>query len=115
MYPDKFCKLVCETAMKEKLKVDMQTNTLGRMAHDWAKQTEGRTAESCDGPSVAAPLAVRSLVESDIQRRDELYGRFEFYDDITLKPLNHKLAVQARKLDIEFFSKMKVYDRVLRS
>ena len=83
----------------------MQTKTLGRLAHDWAKQTEGRTAESSDGPSVATPLAVRSLVDSEIQHRGELYGGFEFYDDITPKPLNHKLAVQARKLEMEFFQK----------
>ncbi len=35
-------------------------------------------------------------------------------DDTTGKPLEHSLAVQARKLEIEFFREMRVYEKAPR-
>ena len=44
----------------------------------------------------------------------DLYESFDFVDDITGKPLDHKLAADARKLEIDFFRKMGVYEKVPR-
>ena len=46
--------------------------------------------------------------------QEELYESFDFVDDITGKPLDHKLAAEARKLEIDFFRNMKVYEKVPR-
>ena len=35
-------------------------------------------------------------------RFDELYAGRDFYDDINGMPLNHEMAIQARKNNIEF-------------
>ena len=43
---------------------------------------------------------------------EDLYEEFDFIDDVTGKPLNHRLAAEARKLEIEFFKNMKVYEKV---
>ena len=45
-------------------------------------------------------------------RFDELYAGRDFYDDINDMPLNHELATQARKNEIEFFKNRKVYTKV---
>ena len=46
---------------------------------------------------------------------DELYSGKGFFDDVTWKELNYKMAVEARKLEMAFFRKMKVYTKVPRS
>ena len=45
---------------------------------------------------------------------DELYEGKEFIDDISGMPLNKQMAIQARKVEMEFFKKMKVYTKVKR-
>ena len=44
-----------------------------------------------------------------------MYEGMDFWDDVNdWKPLNWELAVQARKLEMEFFKKMGVYKKVPR-
>ena len=44
-----------------------------------------------------------------------IYENYDFVDDITMKPLDKARAIEARRLEIEFFRKMKVYEKVPRS
>ena len=37
--PDKFCRVVCDIAMKGKLMIDTQDNALSRLAKTWVKQS----------------------------------------------------------------------------
>ena len=39
----------------------------------------------------------------------------EFYDDVHGKPFNKDMAIRARKLEMDFFKRMKVYTKVDRS
>ena len=45
----------------------------------------------------------------------ELYDGKDFFDDVTGKSLNHDMAVEARRLEMQFFRRMKVYSKVPRS
>ena len=47
--------------------------------------------------------------------KDDLYREYDFVEDTSGRVLDHKLAVEARKLEMEFFRKMKVYDEVPRA
>ena len=38
-----------------------------------------------------------------------------FIDDVSGRVLDHELAVKARKLEMDFFQKMRVYDKVPRA
>ena len=44
----------------------------------------------------------------------DLYGDFDFYDDISGASLDHKLASAARKTEIDFFKSRGVYTKVTR-
>ena len=44
----------------------------------------------------------------------DLYGNFDFYDDVSGTLLDHKLAIAARKTEIEFFKSRGVYTEVTR-
>ena len=58
--------------------------------------------------------AINVLTEADPHAKDELYQDFEFIDDVSGRVLDHELAVKARKLEMDFFRKMRVYDKVPR-
>ena len=40
--------------------------------------------------------------------RGNIYDGFDFQDDVTGGKLDHKLAVEARKLEMDFFRKLQV-------
>ena len=50
----------------------------------------------------------------DPHEQELLYDTFEFFDDVTGQTLDKKMAVEPRKLDMQFFGNMKVYDKVPR-
>ena len=52
---------------------------------------------------------------ADPHAKDELYKDFEFIDDVFGRALDHKLAVQARELEMDFFQRMRVYEKVPRA
>ena len=59
--------------------------------------------------------AINVLTKADPHAKDELYQDFEFIDDVSGRVLDHELAVKARKLEMDFFRKMRVYDKVPRA
>ena len=59
--------------------------------------------------------AINVLTKADPHAKDELYHDFEFIDDVSGRVLDHELAVKARKLEMDFFQKMRVYDKVPRA
>ena len=44
----------------------------------------------------------------------DLYGSYDFYDDVSGAPLDHGLATAARRLEIDFFKSRGVYTKVSR-
>ena len=46
--------------------------------------------------------------------KDHLYDPYEFFDDVTGKPMDKNLATAARELEMKYFKKMKVYEKVTR-
>ncbi len=44
----------------------------------------------------------------------ELHEEFGFIDDVPGKPLKHKSAVEARRLEMDFFRKMRMYEKAPR-
>ncbi len=51
---------------------------------------------------------------NDIASCKQLYEGLEFTDDLTGAPLDKDLAIKARKLEMDYFKKMKVYTKVRR-
>ena len=97
-YPDAFCEFVCRTVREEKEKGDSETPRQKTM-------NQGRNVTA---------MINQMILEADPHVIDELYADFDFKDDITGKELDHKMAVAARKLEMSFFKKMKVYEKVPR-
>ena len=62
-----------------------------------------------------ATSVIHKLDMAHLHNKDDLYGEYDFVDDTSGRVLDHKLAVEARKLEMEFFRKMKVYDKVPRA
>ena len=58
---------------------------------------------------------VNALMATEMKTpHEDMYEEFDFVDDVTGRPLNHKLAAEARRLEIDFFKNMKVYEKVPR-
>ena len=53
------------------------------------------------------------LAKADPHAKDELYQDFEFIDDVSGRVLDHELAAKARKLEMDFFRKMRDGCRVI--
>ena len=96
MYNNEFCKTVCETIMKEK-----NSGVLGRLSL--------RPSEAKDIPGT-----INELTQVDPHEQERSYDPFEFFDDVTGQTLDKKMAVEARKLEMQFLRNMKVYDKVPR-
>ena len=86
-YPEKFCKYVCETVMKEK-----------------EQEAEFKNITK----------VINQLLPADPHSEDELYNDFDFYDDVSGRALNKKLAIEGRKVEMSFFKRMGVYEKVPR-
>ena len=102
-YPDKFCRLICEGIKKELDTVEWRN----RMQKQFDISTPfGRI------------MAVQQKIELATPPEEDpfsaLYDDFEFVDDTTGVPLDKELAIQARRLEIEYFRKMGVYTKVRR-
>ena len=59
--------------------------------------------------------AINVPTKADPHVKDELYQDFEFIDDVSGRVLDHELAVKARKLEMDFFREMRVYEKVPRA
>ena len=87
--------------MKEKNNLDNTSSVLGRLSL---------------GPTEARDITqtINELSKVDPHEKDMLYDPYEFFDDVTGQTLDKKMAVEARKLEMQFFRNMKVYDKVPR-
>ena len=102
VYPEEFCRCICRGYKDELEKHGMQMR---------ARHQSGLAAV------VQGLLELRAVQMPSPHDEDpmEQYDDMEFTDDVSGKPLDSRLAVKARKLEIDFFRKMKVYTKVLRS
>ena len=51
---------------------------------------------------------------NSIEISDAIYDDYEFVDDISAKPLEKSKAIEAQRLEIEFFRRNNVYEKVPR-
>ena len=88
-YPDKFCRIVLEA-----VRSDIE-----------------RTDITCEMNALAGAL---NALEVQQDEAAGLYEDFDFVDDVSNKFLDKHKAIEARRLEIEFFRKMMVYEKVPR-
>ncbi len=105
VYPEKFCKLVCETVMKERNQANGIIALLTKVDPDF---------EAAEATDITEEINSMLKHPHDEDPHVTLYQEFDFVDDVSGKPLNHSLATEARRLEIEFFRKMQVYEKVPR-
>ena len=103
-YPEKFCKMVCEGVKRELQTVKWRnrlcevfdvTQSFGKLLNVHEK------IDKMECPPEEDPFS-------------QLYEGLEFVDDISGSPLIKELAIEARKLEIDFFKRMGVYTKVAR-
>ena len=87
--------------MKEKNNLDNTSSVLGRLSL---------------GPSEAKDITgtINKLAEVDPHEQELSYDPFEFFNEMTGHTFDKKMAVEARKLEMQFFGNMKAYDKVPR-
>ena len=102
VYPPAFCELVCREVSAERSQGGTHINAID------ATLEINALMSVCGHPSPHAG-------EDPGIWAEELYAGREFFDDVTGHSLNHGLAVEARKLEMQFFRKMGVYTKVPRS
>ena len=110
-YTDEFCDEVCQVVKGELLcKRSNDTCTvvqkLLQTVQPWRCDNELNTLmDSADTPHP----------HDDIEEYTSFYQGMEFHDDVYGRPLDKNLATRARKLEMDFFKKMKVHSKVERS
>ena len=93
IYPDEFCEKLCKAVAQD----------IRQSKRD--KQYTDVTME------MNAPMQVVKEEHHDMAQ----YEGYDFIDDTTGRPLDKELATAARRLEIDFFRKRKVYTKVPRS
>ena len=107
IYPEKFSQLVCESIKREIADAK------------WRRQVGDKFKI---GPAVERLMAAQAkleLVEPPHEKEGttwfrDLYDGQEFVDDVTGLYLNKDLAIQARRVEIDFFKARGVYTKVQR-
>ena len=103
-YTPKFCRLICE-GIKRELDIIEWRNRI------------------CSSYNISKPFAQLMKLQEELEdlatapeenNFTHLYDGAEFYDDISGAPLDKVKAVQARKVEIDYFKKMQVYSKVRR-
>ena len=102
----------CEGDVGESLMQAME-RVLNRCSPKVRYGLPARATGDCTHQDVGS--AINVFTKADPHAKDELYQDFEFNDDVSGRVLDHELAVKARKLETDFFRKMRVYDKVLRA
>ena len=57
-------------------------------------------------------MMINQLMRADPHVPDTIYDNFEFIDDISGKKLDRDKAIEARRLEMKFFRKIGVYEKV---
>ena len=70
---------------------------------------ESQSAEVVDVTKEINGLMDLPHLEED--GKEDIYDDFDFQDDVTGGRLGRKLAVEARKLEMDFFRKLQVYTK----
>ena len=102
IYPDKFCRRVCE-GIKQELQRD-------RWRNEMLKANNITEEFNC-----LMKLESMAMAPEEAPGIEHLYEGQEFIDDISGALLDKAQAVAARKLEMDFFRRMKVYEKVPRS
>ncbi len=102
-YPEKFCRLVCERVRRELDSIEWRARLY---------KTFDVTTSFGQLMSIQAKMDLATPPEEDPFQA--LYEDAEFVDDNSGMPLDKELAIQARKLEVEYFRKMGVYTKVAR-
>ncbi len=103
-YPEKFCRMVCE-GVKQELETIKWRNRLCE------------TFDVTRGMNKLMKLHEKMDKMVNPPEEDpfsQLYDGLEFIDDISGAPLVKELAIEARKLEIDYFKSMGVYAKIAR-
>ncbi len=103
-YPELFCKIICE-AVKRELETIEWRNRICKQ-HDISHVFEKLMSIQKKTEQLATPPEEDHITA--------LYEGLEFIDDVTGAPLDKDKAVQARKLEMDYFRQMGVYTKVMR-
>ena len=103
-YPELFCKIICEAVKRELETVEWRNRLCKR--HDISDVFEKLMSIQRKTEQLATPPEEDHITA--------LYEGLEFVDDVTGAPLDKDKAVQARKLEIDYFRQMGVYTKVAR-
>ncbi len=114
IYPDKFCRLICEAVKRdidnllwrdEQAKVFDVTQPFGKLM---ALQSQAERLMSVKGCTVDPTCPPEEDPFAGI------YDDMEFVDDVTGEPLDKEEATAARRLEMKFFKQKGVYTKVKR-
>ena len=103
LYPDEFCKIICEGVKREMDTVEWRN----RM---YEKQDVTQTIEKL--MNIQAKMEEMNPPEEDPMAH--LYTDMDFVDDVSGQMLDKSMATKARRLEIEYFKQMGVYTKVKR-
>ena len=112
IYPEQFCKAILTAAAKDIYKQTLEkdvTEELNMLVKSLNVLEKKDVTEELN-------MLVKSLnvLEKIPDFDPSLYEDFEFIDDVSYKCLDKELAIEARRLEIDFFRTMKVYKKVPR-
>lgn len=128
VYPVAFCDEIC-MAVKEELmtrQVGEKCQLIMNLVIALTRINDDMTTPS-SFPSGLCKGCVDNVMSVDLNNVEgkflhphdddfhHLYHGMEFFDDVHAEPLDNEMAIQARRLEMEFFCKMKVHSKVDRS
>ena len=61
---------------------------------------------------ITAEMRIAVAALNALEAMDDIYEGYDFVDDVSNQVLDKEMAFQARRLETDFFKKMKVYDKV---
>ena len=88
-------------------------NNMLNLIMEAINRIEAKTEEKPKRPAQKFVLGCSEVSRMEVDKT--IYENYDFVDDISMKPLSKDRAIEARRLEIDFFRKMKVYEKVLRS
>ena len=101
-YPELFCKIICEAIKREADTIEWRNRTCKQ--HDISHVFEKLMALQKKTEELVMPPEEDHITH--------LYEGLEFVDDVTGAPLDKNKAIQARRLEIEYFREMGVYTKM---
>ena len=104
-YPDEFCEVVLRAVQHGwGMKSTAQTLEVNTLSVEAISCIEAKSEER----EVRQAFVLNCSEVSKMEVDRTIYENYDFVDDISMKPLDKARAIEARRLEIEFFRKMKV-------